>query len=211
MHTTRSLAQALGRTNCLVVGAGQTPTRTPHTRLLTCTLPLWLASSLTCFHPLLARFSRFLLSPLTSLASERTSNSFYIAGRLGGRRVFPKLTPPHLRTVTMTTRALSKKVGVGARERTLLRKNKGVRQSSRKIASEEEWERASELVKEMCVNVTVMKKKSFPLETESILYPSQRITFKIPLDMGMGLIRTYIEGNNCLRTWMCGCIHQTGF
>ena len=44
--------------------------------------------------------------------------------------VRPKLTPPHLRTVTMTTRALSKKAGVGARERMLLRKNEGGLQSS---------------------------------------------------------------------------------
>jgi len=45
----------------------------------------------------------------------------------------------------MTTRALSKKAGVGAHERLLLRKN---------------GERASELVKEMCVNVSVVKKKA---------------------------------------------------
>ena len=37
---------------------------------------------------------------------------------------------------------------------------KGGRRSSRKIVAEEEWGRASELVKEMCVNVSVVKKKA---------------------------------------------------
>ena len=97
-------------------------------------------------HPFTSLASAFfsLLSP-PLFSSERTSNSFYICGPSRRRSVRPKLTPPHLRTVTMTTRALSKKVGVGARERmllrkiragfrahkrTLLRKNKGTRQSS---------------------------------------------------------------------------------
>ena len=37
---------------------------------------------------------------------------------------------------------------------------KGGRRISRKIVAEEEWGQASELVKEMCVNVSVVKKKA---------------------------------------------------
>ena len=51
-----------------------------------------------------------------------------IFGQICGNYL-PKLTPPHLRTVTLTTCALSKKAGVGARERMLLRKNEGGLQS----------------------------------------------------------------------------------
>ena len=47
---------------------------------------------------------------------------FYIPGPSPQGAVRPKLTPPHWGMVTMTTRALSKKVGVGAREGMLLRK-----------------------------------------------------------------------------------------
>ena len=103
-------------------------------------------------HLLLARFSslllvlfslpgflspHFLSSPLSSrfnlyrFSPHRTYLSFvlYLRAVFVGA-VRPKLTPSHLRTVTMTTRALSKKAGVGARERMLLSKNEGGLQSS---------------------------------------------------------------------------------
>jgi len=60
-------------------------------------------------------YTRFLLASrvlplsLTSL-SEWTSNSFYICGPSWQAQSPPKLTPPHLRTITMTTRR-SKKGG----------------------------------------------------------------------------------------------------
>ena len=54
---------------------------------------------------------------------------FYIPGPSPRGAVRPKLTPPHWGTVTMTTRALSKKAGVGALERMLLSKNEGGLQS----------------------------------------------------------------------------------
>ena len=161
-QSTRSLAEALGRTNRLAVGAGQTPT---------CALP----------SPLLHNYTRFLLASLlylfrsrffiiserisfffrmyhfhffptlkTYLLTERLSHfrtslfrlflssqivsphktSFYIFGVSLRGADSPKLTPPHWGTVTMMTRALSKKAGVGARERMLLRKNEGGLQSS---------------------------------------------------------------------------------
>ena len=122
MRTTRSLAQALGRTNYLVVGAGQTPTHAPHACLLTyglacflaCTLPLWLASSRARFN------SRFLFSSLAlSLSSPQNGAPicFSICGPSRRAQSPPKLTPPHLRTVTMMTCALSKNAGISARER----------------------------------------------------------------------------------------------
>ena len=61
---------------------------------------------------------------------------FISVGRLRQRSP-PQAHPPHLRTVTMTTRALSKNAGVGASERMLLRKNEGGLQSSRKNVAEE--------------------------------------------------------------------------
>ena len=131
--------------------------------------------SLSFFHPAFFR-SAFFHLPLFSLplfSSERTSRSFLYLRAIFAGAVRPKLTPPHWRTVTMTTRALSKKEGVGAHERLLLRKN---------------GRRASELVKEMCVNVSVVKKKASHKRGDLFFYPSQCITFKIPLDMGMGLI-----------------------
>ena len=152
---THSLSQALERTNCLVVGAGQTPTRGPHAHLLTCRLARFLLLFLSGFLSLSSLCLLLLLSPLfLSLLSSFSCHfslllllslfspqngppiRFISAGRLGGG-VRPKLTSPHLRRVTMTTCALSKKAGVGARERTLLRKNKGARQSSRKNVAEE--------------------------------------------------------------------------
>ena len=95
-------------------------------------------TTLSLSSPLLRAYTRFLLASLlppwlslalflTSFSSEWTSNSFYICGPSRRPRVRPKLTPPHLRMVTMTTRALQKKAGVRDRERTLLRKNKGSR------------------------------------------------------------------------------------
>ena len=104
--------------------------------------------SLHTFSP----FRLFLLR--TSLSSQNVPLSlfphfFYISERLSSQNVphafscsflyrravstgavRPKLTPPHWGTVTMTTRALSKKVGVGALERMLLRKNEGGLHSS---------------------------------------------------------------------------------
>ena len=134
-QSTRSLAEALGRMNRLAVGAGQTPTRF----LLFCT-----PTPASC--SLLSRTSfvhAFLLSENVSLSSsERPSfafsspnvsphrTCFYIFGASLRGAVHPKLTPPHWGMVTMTTRALSKKAGVGTRERMLLRKNEGGLQSS---------------------------------------------------------------------------------
>ena len=82
---------------------------------------------------LLSRLAFFsLLSPFSSHFSLlRTDLQFVLYLRaVSAGTVHPKLTPPHLCTVTMTTRALTKKAGVGARERTLLRKNKCGLQSS---------------------------------------------------------------------------------
>ena len=72
-----------------------------------------LASFLVCF------LSRLLLGSLARFFSPSvlTSNSFYIRGPSRWAQSPPKLTPPHLCTVTMTTCALEKKAGVGARER----------------------------------------------------------------------------------------------
>ena len=130
-----------------------TPTCAPHACLLTCglahfltcTLPLWFASSLARFN---SRFlSRFLLPPLSlALLLLLPPLSFhfsrlcflpqngppirFISAAVSAGAVRPKLTPPHLRTVTMTTRALGKR-------------------------------RASALAKEMNVKVSVEKKNRF--------------------------------------------------
>ena len=96
-----------------------------------------LSLSLAFFRPAFFRL-RF---PFTSLGSAfplRTDLLFILylwAVSVGA--VCPKLTPPHLRTITMITHALSKKAGVTAPERKLLRKNKSGLQSSRKNIAEE--------------------------------------------------------------------------
>ena len=128
-------------------------------------------------NPLLARFSslllvlfslpgflspRFLSSPLFSLplfslpllslplfslllfSSGRTSRSF--------------LSPGHLRGCSLP-QAHPTTLAHGYHDDPCALK-KGRRQSSRKIVAEEEWGRASELVKEMCVNISVVKKKA---------------------------------------------------
>ena len=130
---TRSLAQALGRTNCLV-GAGQTPASCSLLKLTSRSLLLpWLSFSLS-FAPLSFASAFPLAFPLAFLSPAfllRMYLSFVVylwAVSVGA--VCPKLTPPHLRMVTMMTRVLSKKVSVGARERMLLRKYKGGLQSS---------------------------------------------------------------------------------
>ena len=116
----------------------------------------FLVASLTlCFFlypfafPLLTLFSseRFfpLLSLLTFFSSERTSHSF-----LYPRAVSAGCRPPQAHP---TPRAH------GYHDDPCAPKKDG-RRSSRKIAAEEEWGRASELVKEMCVNVSVVKKKA---------------------------------------------------
>ena len=114
----------------------------------TCSLP----------SPLLRAYTRFLLASQAYFSFSSPSLAFFRPAfflrtdlqfvlylrAVSAGAVRPKLTPPHLRTVTMTTRALKK----------------GERLSSQKIVAEEEWGRASELVKEMCVNVSVVKKKA---------------------------------------------------
>ena len=93
-------------------------------------------SSFARLHPLLARFSLVPLSfTLLFIISERISFTFssqnvflYLRGVSVGP-THPTLTPPHWRTVNMTTRVLSKKAGVGAHGRLLLRKYKGGFQS----------------------------------------------------------------------------------
>ena len=115
--------------------------RHPHAHhMLTCSLAgLHASSSFSSLAFFLVLFSLLLLSPLTSLAlflsllspQNGPSIRFISAGHLTGA-VCPKLTPSHLRTFTMTTHALFKKAVIGARERTFLRKNNGVRQSSQK-------------------------------------------------------------------------------
>ena len=70
-----------------------------------------LFSLLTLFSPhafLPSRFSLFFSPQNVPLAR------FYISGPSPRGAVRPKLTSPHWRTVTMTTRALPKNVGVGA-------------------------------------------------------------------------------------------------
>ena len=168
-HTTRSLAEALRRANCLV-GAGQTPASwsllSPFA--FSSLLSLFLSSlfllglfllrtylflfrtSLSSQNVSLSLFPHFLYLR-TSLLTERLSSQnvsphrtylmlslarFYIPGPSPQGAVHPKLTPPHWGTVTMTTRALSKKASVGAREEMLLRKNEGGLQSSRKNVCE---------------------------------------------------------------------------
>ena len=135
-QSTRSLAEALGRTNRLTVGAGQTPTRTlpspllhTYTRLLLASLSYLFRSRFFIISERISFFFRTYLFLL--FLSERVSpqnasphrtplfRSFLIS--MGCRP--PQAHPPHWGTVTMTTRALSKKAGVGARERMLLRKN----------------------------------------------------------------------------------------
>ena len=136
---------------------GQTPTHAPHARLLTCTLPLWLTSSLTCFNscfflsslvPLLIFLSGFLsrslLPPLTSLSSERTSNSFYIFG-------------PSRRAQSLS-QAHPAPLAHGYHDDPCTLK-KGGHRHSRKNVAEVKYGRASELAKEMCVNVSVVKTK----------------------------------------------------
>ena len=133
-----------------------TPTHVPHARLP----KHWegqIISSALVRHPLLARFSRPLLFPLSFrfssphtfpfrtlfslpfsphfLSSDFFSQNvlltrFYIPGPSPRGAVRPKLTPRHWRAVTMMTRALPKKAGVGAHERLPLRKNGGGLQSS---------------------------------------------------------------------------------
>ena len=68
------------------------------------------------------------LSPFPLRMSLLTERLFISSGRLYGVPSAP--SSPHWGTVTMTTRALSKKAGVGARERMLLRKKEGGLQSS---------------------------------------------------------------------------------
>ena len=103
--------------------------RYPHTQSLASSLarshPLWLACPLllsracpllvhSCF--LSGPLAWFLLASLLLHASslaffllfERISNSFSICGPSRRAQSPPKLTPPHLRTITMTTRALKK-------------------------------------------------------------------------------------------------------
>ena len=142
--TTCSLAEALGRKNCLVVGAGQTLTRAPHARLPKHWEGRIVSLLALVRHPLLARFSFsspslaffrpaffHLRFPLSRFSPHRTYLPFVLYLRaVSAGVVRSKLTPPHWRTVTMTTRALSKKAGVGSRERLLLRKNGGRLQSS---------------------------------------------------------------------------------
>ena len=109
-RTTHSLAEALGRTNCLVVGAGQTPASCSLLKLTSHSLlPPWLS------------FALLSLSSLPLFPQNVPLVRFISLGHLRGS-VHPKLTPPHLRTVTMTTRALSKKAGVGARERNVCKR-----------------------------------------------------------------------------------------
>ena len=139
-----------------------TPTRAPHARLLkhwesrivsllalvryhtrttcgACSLAGLHASSLARFFPraLQLSLSFWLACPLAFFfSSERTSNSLYICGPSRRAQSPPKLTPPHLRIITMTTHALEKgRASALAKEicaETLLRKNKGGCQHSRK-------------------------------------------------------------------------------
>ena len=108
-----------------------TPTHVPHARLPKHSEGQIVSSALVR-HPLLGRFSRLLLFPLSfrfssphffssvSLSLQNTSLSlqnvsltlslarFYIPGLSPRGAVCPKLTPPHWGTVTMTIRALKK-------------------------------------------------------------------------------------------------------
>ena len=156
-----------------------TPTRTPHARLL----KHWvgrIVSLALVRHSLLARFSRPLLFPLTLFSSRFSlltlfSSDFSILTLFSSHFSLLTLFSSHFFSSECTSRSFLylRAVSVGCRPpqahpAPLARgyhndpcaPKKGRRRSSRKIAAEEEWGRASELVKEMCVNVSVVKKKA---------------------------------------------------
>ena len=108
--------------------------------------PLLTLFSSECFFPLLSLLT---FSPRTFsldfFSSERTSRSFLYPRTVSAGCRPPQAHPAPLANGYHDDPCALKKVGVRAHERLPLRKNG--------------W-RASELVKEMCVNVSVIKKKA---------------------------------------------------
>ena len=142
-----------------------TPTRAPHARL-----PKHWKGELSpalVRHPLLGRFSHPLLFPLWNFSPQRTSlfcSFFYISERLSSQNVphaFSRsfLYPWALSVGSHPPQAHPAPLGHGYHDDPYTLK-KGGHRSSRKNVAEEKRGRASELVKEMCVNVSVVKKKA---------------------------------------------------
>ena len=105
--------------------------RLPASCSLVLTRSRFLSGSLACF--LLASLLAHFLSCFLSL--ERTSNSFYICGPSRRAQSPAKLTPPHLRTVTVATRTLEKgRVSASVKEMcvNVAEEKKGGHQRSRK-------------------------------------------------------------------------------